>query len=127
MSNIATQYWKLMIQLAWDLDSDGCTIVNEWHQMCCLEHDVHYRTGRRHMLHVVGWDGKEPVYELVPRECVTRAWADRRFRDCMRVQGGFFNDIRAWARWIGVRGIGIRPWRRYRNNEKDFCGKSSAS
>lgn len=120
--SVSTAYWRLMVELAWDMNSDGCTVVNEWHQMCCLEHDVHYRTGRRHMVKIVSWDGPDPVYALVEAERISRRWADRRFRDCMEVQGGRLNDMRAWARWAGVRVIGYRTWKRYREEENTPSG-----
>jgi len=39
------EYWQRVRARAAELGSDGCTSVSEWMQDCCLEHDVHCRTG----------------------------------------------------------------------------------
>ncbi len=38
-------YWQRVRARAKALGSDGCSYVSEWMQDCCLEHDVHCRTG----------------------------------------------------------------------------------
>ena len=39
------EYWSRVRARAEALGADGCTAVGEWHRDCCLEHDVHCRTG----------------------------------------------------------------------------------
>jgi len=38
-------YWGPLRARAKALGSDGCTGVPDWYLDCCLEHDVHCRTG----------------------------------------------------------------------------------
>lgn len=39
-------YWVPLRARAKALGSDGCTGVPDWYLDCCLEHDVHWRTGQ---------------------------------------------------------------------------------
>jgi len=70
--------------------SDGCTGVPEWHRDCCLEHDVHYRTGQ--------------TLTGVP---INRAEADAVFRECLRRRSrlSWYSPL-SWWRWAGVRVFG---------------------
>lgn len=80
---------------ALELGSDGCSGVTEAFLDCCLEHDIAYRTGR-----------------TVEGEILTRAEADRRFRECMQAKSrlGIFNPM-SWWRWIAVRFFGRGAWK----------------
>lgn len=86
-----TRDWPRIRQIAADLQSDGCTVVSELYQDCCRLHDILYKTG-------IDPDTGLPV---------TRAHADRIFRQCMtdRSRLGAFNPI-AWWRYLGVRLFG---------------------
>lgn len=39
-------YWERVRHIAAELKSDGCTCVSEIFHDACLEHDIHWRTGR---------------------------------------------------------------------------------
>ena len=88
-------YWERVRQRAAELGSDGCTLVTELYQDCCLEHDIAYRTGR-------DLDGHP----------ITRAQADQRFRQCIQARSplGRFSPL-AWWRWAGVRLFGWLFWK----------------
>ena len=75
-------YWWIIKKVAQDLGSDGCTGVPEFHQECCLEHDVHWRTG----LTVLG----QPI---------TDRQANRRFRQCIQSRSRFgrFSPMAWWC------------------------------
>lgn len=90
MTSTNSHYWDLVYAKAAELSSDGCSYVTEAFHQCCLEHDIHYRTGRR--LNV------KPI---------TRRQADQRFRECMQMRSRFgkFSPM-AWWRWAGVRIFG---------------------
>lgn len=83
-------YWARVWDKAGELGADGCTGVTGAFVECCLEHDIHYRTGQR-------LDGTP----------ITRRDADARFRACMQSRSklGFFSPM-AWWRWAGVRIFG---------------------
>ncbi len=82
------EYWARVRARAEALGSDGCTLVNEWNQDCCLLHDIMVRTEQ-------DMDGNP----------VTRAEADMLFWECNR-QRAFLRlswlDPRSWARFVGV-------------------------
>ena len=70
--------------------SDGCTAAPDlfWKD-CCKEHDFYYR---------------------YPKETqVSRAEADKRLRECMRVKGS--GPIIAWIYWAAVRSFGWKFWK----------------
>jgi hypothetical protein len=80
-------YWRRVRDRADALGSDGCSGVPEWHHDCCLEHDVHYRTG----MDINGM-------------ALTRQEADALFRECLRRRSVFsFYSPLSWWRWAGVR------------------------
>jgi len=88
-------YEELVRQKAKELGSDGCTGVSELYHVCCLEHDIMYRTGKS--------AGGTPV---------NREEADRHFRACMQRKSKLgFADPVSWIRWVGVRWFGKRSWR----------------
>lgn len=41
-----SEYWDHVRFVATQLHSDGCTGVPEFYRDACLEHDIHWRTGR---------------------------------------------------------------------------------
>lgn len=91
-------YWTDIIALADLLKSDGCSHVVDIYKRGCLEHDVHYRTGKR-------LDG-EPI---------TRAQTDAQLRDFIRVHSPFGRySLIAATRWLGVRIGGYWAWKRAR-------------
>ena len=83
--------WDRIRQLAAALKSDGCTVVTEAFLDCCLLHDILYKTG-------IDPDTGQPV---------SRAEADRTFRDCMQSRSrlGRFSPM-SWWRYLGVRLFG---------------------
>jgi hypothetical protein len=42
----SSTYWNAVRRRAKELGSDGCTMVLDFYLDACLEHDVHWRTGR---------------------------------------------------------------------------------
>jgi hypothetical protein len=79
-------YWYLVRQIAATLNSDGCSGVPEFHSDCCLEHDIHWRTGR-----------------TIDGEAITDMQANRRFWYCNAVKSRFgrWSPMAAW-RFAGV-------------------------
>lgn len=79
-------YWVIVRKAAAALKSDGCTGVKDFYKDSCLEHDIHWRTGRT----VFG----------VP---ITTAQANTRFRKVIqsRSRAGRFSPL-SWIRWAGV-------------------------
>lgn len=81
------EYWKKVRERARKLGSDGCTLVAEWKQDCCYEHDMHCRT-------------KMDIYG----NKVERFEADYLFRKCIQDRVSLrFLSPRSWIRWMGVR------------------------
>lgn len=85
-------YWRRVRARAKALGSDGCTLVDEWLQDCCFEHDVHRRTG----LTINGMPISVIESDYVYRHCMEQ-----------RVSLRFLHP-RSWLRWAGVR---IGAWR----------------
>ena len=76
------------------LGSDGCSGPSEVFHLCCLAHDIAYRTTR-------DFTGQP----------VTRRAADRAFRACMigRSRLGWLSPV-AWGRWALVRIFARGAW-----------------
>lgn len=76
-------YWERIRDRAAELGTDGCTGATGIHVECCLEHDIHWRTGRT-------LDGQP----------ITPGQANKRFRSCMQSRSklGWFSPL-AWWRW----------------------------
>ena len=91
-------YWIDIRIVANALKSDGCSHVVDIYKDCCLEHDVHYRTGKR--------------LDDVP---ITRAQADAQLRRCIQSRSifGKASPI-SWTRWLGVRLGGWWAWKKAR-------------
>lgn len=83
-------YWDQVRDKAAALGADGCTKATGAYVECCLEHDIHYRTGH-----------------TIAGEPITRRAADARFRSCMQSRSrlGWYSPM-AWARWAAVRIFG---------------------
>jgi hypothetical protein len=79
-------YWERVADKAAELGSDGCTGGSAAFRPCCLEHDIHWRTGRTLEGH-----------RISPRE------ANLRFRACMqsRSRFGWWSPV-AWWRYLVV-------------------------
>lgn len=88
-------YWARIREIAARDGYDGCSMALGVHPDCCLEHDMHYRTG--HTL-----DGV----------IISRREADERFRACMQRNSwfGWFSPM-AWIRWSAVRLFGGSSYR----------------
>lgn len=80
-----------------ELKADGCSgpALDAFYRDACLEHDIHYRTGRT-------LDGQP----------LTRAQADATFRRRMQAMSpvGVLSPM-AWWRWVAVRLFGGSSWR----------------
>lgn len=87
-------YWQRVGEKARELVSDGCTMGTSLFRPCCLEHDIHYRTGR-----------------TLGGRRLTRRGADERFLRCMqrRSKLGWWSPV-AWIRYGAVRAFGGRAW-----------------
>lgn len=85
-------YWCRVRARAKALGSDGCTGVPDWYLDCCLEHDVHERTGMD-----------------VNGQAISVAENDARFRECIRQRSrlSWYSPL-SWAYWSG-----LRLWRRW--------------
>lgn len=87
-------YWDAVRKRAAELQSDGCSHVTQAFLDCCLEHDIHYRTG--HTLLGVK---------------ITREEADRLFRKCMQQRSMFkYFSPMSWWRWMAVRVFGASSY-----------------
>lgn len=94
MTDDREEYWQRVRDRAAELHADGCTGVPDFYLDACLEHDVHYRTGRR-------LDGTP----------ITRAGADAQFRWAIQSRSPFgFLSPMSWWRWLGVRIAGASSW-----------------
>lgn len=91
---MSREYWDRVRDRARELGSDGCTGGSALFREACLEHDIHYRTGRT-------LDG-EPL---------TRAQADARFLYAMQRRSllGWWSPV-AWVRYAAVRLFARRNW-----------------
>ena len=107
--SLGNLYKSLMASYGHKLGIDGCTAVSEWMHDACVEHDIHYRTGRTwYVLHGA----------LKMGTVLTRKEADDRYYTCQVALGGW--KWRARARWLGVR-VFLWPrkaWDGYRENEQ---------
>ena len=83
-------YWDRVRDKAAELGADGCSMATGAFVECCLEHDVHYRTGK-----------------TLRGMTISRRDADARFRACMQARSRFgaFSPM-AWWRWAAVRLFG---------------------
>jgi hypothetical protein len=89
------RYWELVEDIADELGSDGCTRATNFHKLCCLRHDIHYRTHK----HI---DGITPI---------TKEEADKMFFSCIvsRSKLGYFSPM-AWWRWLAVSKFNRKVW-----------------
>lgn len=94
------EYWEAVRARAKELQSDGCSHVTSMYLDCCLEHDIHYRTGR-----------------TLSNEEISRAQADKIFRECMQSRSIFkvFSPM-SWWRWMAVRLFGSDSYASKRRN-----------
>ena len=83
---IDSPYWAVVRKAAKALKSDGCTGVKDFYVDSCLEHDIHWRTGRT-------------VFGVL----ITTAQANARFRRVIQSRSRFgrFSPL-SWVRWAGV-------------------------
>lgn len=90
-------YREWVEDTAAELGSDGCTGVSALYRFCCLEHDIHWRTGKRR-------DGRE----------ISEGESNEQFRSCIQRHSpfGWWSPL-AWIRWLGVTFGGLHPTRRY--------------
>lgn len=93
--NVPNGYWALVHLAAERVGSDGCSSVTELFREGCLEHDVHYRTGKT----------------VLGRE-LTRRQSDAAFREVIQDLSPLgILSVMAWIRWIGVRLLGRKAWK----------------
>lgn len=83
------EYWRRVEERAAQLGSDGCTHVLEWNHRCCLEHDIHCRTGMTLGGHPITRQEADFVF-----------WACNRARAWSRLS---WYDPFSWWRYYGVR------------------------
>jgi len=79
-------YWERVRNKAAELGTDGCTGGSAMFRECCLEHDLHWRTGR--------------TLEGHP---ISAKQANTRFRSCMQSRSklGWYSPV-AWWRYCIV-------------------------
>lgn len=115
-------YWELIRAKADLLGSDGCSKVPDFYLDACLEHDLHYRTGRKQVLRHTWEDGVE-MYRLENGEPISFRWANARFRSVIQDRSvvrkvrlpGWLSPM-SWWRWAGVTIGGRAAWDRYRQS-----------
>jgi len=82
----ASGYWTVVRRRAQELKSDGCTLVLDFYLDACLEHDVHWRTGK--------------TLTGVP---ISTRQANLRFRYVIQNRSPFgLMSPMSWVRWAGV-------------------------
>jgi hypothetical protein len=87
----ASAYWNAIRLRASELASDGCTLVADFYLDACLEHDVHWRTGKT----------------LYGTPISTRQ-SNLRFRYVIQARSPFgLLSPMSWWRWAGVSIAGI--------------------
>lgn len=82
-------YWNKIQRAAVERGSDGCTAVPDIHVECCWQHDIE-------------WSGR-----MVDGTPISRADANRRFRECIQSRSklGRFSPMSWWrfgGVWIGT-------------------------
>lgn len=95
-------YWKFITDEAERRGSDGCTLVSEWNQRCCYEHDLGCSGKDPEDAFRLHMEGGENVWEYAAP--LSRRQADLRFYSCNRAAGSGFKDrLRSCLRFLGVR------------------------
>ena len=91
-----TVYWALIRHRAECLGSDGCTGVPDFYLEACLEHDIHWRTGR-----------------TLYGQTISTRQSNTRFRWVIQDRSlfGVFSPL-SWWRWAAVSIAG--RWHRMR-------------
>lgn len=92
---VSPDYWQRVRDEAARLGSDGCTMGSAAFRDCCLEHDVHYRTGYT-------IDG-QPLHQHE---------ADLRLRACIQRNSrfGWYSPL-AWGRYVVLKWRGQKAWK----------------
>lgn len=86
-------YWHQIRVLAARLDSDGCTGVADFYLDACLEHDVHWRTGK-----------------TIYGDRISTRESNARFRRVIQDRSPFGRlSPMSWWRWAAVSVVGV--WR----------------
>lgn len=82
----SSSYWVRVRIEAARLQSDGCSFVRDYYLDACLEHDIHWRTGR-----------------TIDGDPITAQQANRRLRKVIqaRSKAGRFSPL-SWVRWTGT-------------------------
>lgn len=115
---VGTLYWEWIKSEAALIGTDGCSAVLGFHVECCLEHDASYahakdpRSAYRfaRLGSVDAWERADPI---------TRAEADRRFRQCHQNRSRFGRwSVMAFYRWLGVKWGGQKAWDAHRAREQ---------
>lgn len=99
------------------IGSDGCTAVSEWHQDCCLEHDLACYFGRDPRLAFqLAVKGFQDPWAMAP--VLSRRDADKRFAGCnvsstweeYQNDKGFLQTFKMVGKMArsGVRYVGVR-------------------
>lgn len=97
----ANGYWAAVHLKALELKSDGCSGASEVYREACLEHDIHYRTGK-----------------TLKGRIVTQKISDDIFWDRMVEMSPLrMASPMAWWRWIALRWFGSKAWNAHRNAE----------
>jgi len=108
------EYWAWVAAEAARIGSDGCTCVSEWHQPCCLEHDLACHFGREpfsaYLASLAGSASPWLEAKDMPRRKADEMFGECNFKASGKNPGGWF---RSGIRFLGVRlgallGIGTR-------------------
>lgn len=107
MKRLSDDYVQWLRAHAQVINSDGCTLVTQVYQDCCLEHDLSYYYGKDpRVAYASNWQSAPAM---------DRKEADRRFRNCVQAHSrlGKYSPV-SWLRWSGVRLAGWHPWNKHR-------------
>lgn len=90
------------------INSDGCTVVDEWNQPCCWEHDLgcHYGKDPRDAFRIAltGLPQTDGGIEWYLAKKMSRREADKRFAACnFKRSQDLAGFVRSGLRYLGVR------------------------
>lgn len=114
--DLVAAYKRWVESEAQKIGSDGCTLVSEWHQWCCFEHDLgcHYLKDAKKAFEIYLKTSSQGLgvdpWALAPE--MSRRQVDKRFAECNLASAkGLKDKLRAGVRYIGVRiGAWIPKW-----------------
>lgn len=104
-ASLKDRYYQWCQAEAYKIGSDGCTLVSEWNQPCCYEHDLgcHYLRDPRKAFEFYLY-GLKDYWAISPQ--ISRREADKRFATCNLSRSSVkrpWEFARSVVRFVGVR------------------------